>query len=228
VSAEIPVITIDGPSGVGKGTMARAVARQLGWHFLDSGALYRILALAARDAGVPAEDGARVAGLAPGLDIRFALNRADSESIEVDGRDCTAEVRAESTGNLASLIAVHPAVRQALMERQRAFRQWPGLVADGRDMGTVVFPDAGLKVFLDASAEERARRRMLQLSAAGETATLSNLCAEIRERDVRDRQRPHSPLQPADDAVVIDTTELPPDAVLSRIEELLKARGYAR
>lgn len=224
----IPVIAIDGPSGVGKGTVARAVARKLGWHFLDSGALYRILALAAQDAGIPAQDEAAVARLAPRLNIKFGTQQSDDESIIVDGKEQSARVRAETAGALASVIAVHPKVRAALLERQRAFRQPPGLVADGRDMGTVVFPDAGLKIFLDASADERARRRMIQLRKAGIESNIAALREEIRERDVRDRSRTVSPLKPADDAVTIDTTELPVESVLARVEQLIEARAYAR
>jgi len=231
VKGAAPVIAIDGPSGVGKGTMARALARRLGWHFLDSGALYRILALAARDAGVRLEDAAAVAALAPSLAIRFAVGEEDR--IELNGRDVTAEVRAETTGSLASVVAALPAVRAALLARQRDFRRPPGLVADGRDMGTVVFPDAPVKVFLEATPEERARRRLRQLVQGGQlredeqNVKLSSLCAEIRERDLRDRNRTHSPLKAAADAVVIDTTQLPPDAVLKRIEELIMAQGFA-
>ena len=227
MSGTIPVIAIDGPSGVGKGTVARALARQLGWHLLDSGALYRILAVSADRAGMDLEDAERVAALAPRLHIKFEAQDTDAEHITVDRHDLTAAIRTETAGKLASVIAVHPAVRAALLERQRAFRQPPGLVADGRDMGTVVFPDASLKIFLDASPEERARRRWKQLSEAGINATLSNLCAEIRARDVRDRTRSHSPLKPASDAVVIDTTELSVEGVLSRVRSLIVARGYA-
>ena len=215
-----PVIAIDGPSGVGKGTVARALARKLGWHFLDSGALYRILALSAQKHGIPLEQATRVAALAPGLDIRF--DPGERDRILVNGEDATALVRAETTGQSASQIAAQPEVRAALLQRQRAFRVAPGLVADGRDMGTVVFPDAALKVFLDATPEERARRRFRQLRAAGIEARMRALCTEIRERDVSDRNRPHSPLVAAPDAVVIDTTELPAEMVISRIEELLK------
>ena len=222
-----PVIAIDGPSGVGKGTAARAVARRLDWHFLDSGALYRVLAIAAQSQGISLQDGAGLAKICAGLNIRFIVEDDDKEHILLDGYDITSGVRTEQTGALASTVAALPEVRAALLGRQRAFRQPPGLVADGRDMGTVVFPDAVLKMFLDASPEERARRRFDQLSKAGINAKLSNLCDEIRERDVRDRTRSHSPLKAAADAVTIDTTELPIAGVLSRIESLLIARGYA-
>ena len=217
----IPVIAIDGPSGVGKGTVARALAKKLGWNFLDSGALYRILALAARNAGVPLEQASAVAALAADLRIRFD----EAGSTFLDGKDCSGELRTEAAGARASTIAVFPEVRAALLRRQRAFRESPGLVADGRDMGTVVFTDALLKVFLDASAEERARRRLIQLKEMGREATIAPLLAEIRARDERDRNRSTAPLKPAVDAEVIDTTAISADGVLQKIFDLATSRG---
>lgn len=224
----IPVIAIDGPSGVGKGTAAKAVARKLGWHFLDSGALYRILAVAADQAKVDLADAVSVAALAPKLDIRFDVKADDSERIVVNGDEFAGRIRTEAAGAMASSIAVLPQVRAALLERQKSFRKSPGLVADGRDMGTVVFPDSGLKVFLDASIDERARRRMIQLRKAGIEPNMRALREEIRERDVRDRTRAVSPLKAADDAVTIDTTQLSIESVLEHIGTLIVARGYAR
>ena len=225
-SSAVPVITVDGPSGVGKGTVSRGLAEKLGWHRLDSGALYRILALAAVDAGVSLRDTDAVAALAPKLDIRFTGDHEDNEAIWVDGRNLRDRVRAEATGGLASQIAAAPAVRAALLQRQKDFRVAPGLIGDGRDMGTVVFPDAALKLFLTASAGERARRRLRQLSAAGQSAILEDLCTEISTRDERDRTRSVAPLVPASDAILIDTTFLSPTQVAERIDDLLKDRGF--
>lgn len=226
--SSVPVIAVDGPSGVGKGLVTRWLAMRLpGWHRLDSGALYRILALAAQRRGVDLRDLAAVAALAPALDIRFAGTTEEDEAILVGGVDWTQDVRRESTGALASQIAADPGVRAALLQRQKDFRCAPGLIADGRDMGTVVFPDARLKIFMDASVEERAQRRFKQLSAKGITATLAPLCEEIRARDERDRTRPVAPLVPANDAQLIDTTGLSPDAVLARVEALLQAAQLA-
>jgi cytidylate kinase len=221
----VPVIAVDGPSGAGKGLVTRMLAERLGWHRLDSGALYRILALTAQDAGVDLADGAAVAALEPGLVIRFAGRGESDERIFVGTRDWTIRVRAETAGELASRIAVLPQVRAALLQRQREFRRPPGLVADGRDMGTVVFPDARLKIFLDASAQARAERRRLQLREHGTDASLIDLCAEVGTRDERDRSRALAPLAAAADAVVLDTTQMKPAEVLAAIEELLRSRG---
>ena len=219
------VITIDGPSGSGKGTLAEALARRLGWHLLDSGALYRIVALAAAQREVGIEDGAGLAEMARELDIEFRPGDG-GVAVRLDGRDVSLEIRAESVSANASRVAALGAVRGALLERQRGFRRAPGLVADGRDMGTVVFPDARLKVFLEASPEERAARRLKQLIDKGLGGSLRALLAGIRERDERDRQRVESPLVPAADAVVIDSTALGVDAVEQRVWQLIEARGF--
>jgi len=224
--AVIPVIAVDGPSGVGKGMVTRWLSARLAWHRLDSGALYRILALAAQRAGIDLVDVIAVAKIAATLEIEFAGASEAEEAILVDGENWTAAVRAEATGGLASQIAVAPAVRAALLERQKAFRRSPGLVADGRDMGTVVFPDAALKLFIEASAEERARRRFLQLgglelSGEAASATLRALCGEVRARDERDRSRSVAPLVPANDAIIVDTTQLKPAEVLAEIDRIL-------
>ena len=211
-----PVLTIDGPSGSGKGTIARRVAVALGWRLLDSGALYRLVALAAARAGVVLDEADAVADLAAGLKAWFASAADGSERIELDGEDVTALVRSEDCGARASIVAALPAVREALLERQRAFRQPPGLVADGRDMGTRVFPDAGLKVFLTASAEERARRRYKQLKDKGIDVSLAALSQAIGDRDRRDAERRIAPLKAADDARVLDSSGLSVAAV-SRI-----------
>ncbi|MBY8965097.1 (d)CMP kinase [Algiphilus sp.] len=216
MSGAIPHCTIDGPSGVGKGTAAKWLATRLGWHLLDSGAMYRVAGIAAEQAGVALEDPEAVAAVVHEMQVRFDGDSA-SDRIALNGQDITAAVREEGAGMLASRIAVFPEVRDALLDAQRAFLQRPGLVADGRDMGSVVFPDAPLKIFLDASAEERARRRCQQLRQAGMPAILADVLTDIRARDARDRGRKVAPLKAAKDAVVIDTTELPIDAVCERI-----------
>jgi cytidylate kinase len=213
----VPVIAIDGPSGSGKGTVCRIIAERLGWHLLDSGALYRLTALAGAARGLDPADEPGHAAIAARLDVRFEVDGTGSERVLLDGRDVTRELRAEVTGNMASVVAVMPSVRAALLARQRAFAEPPGLVADGRDMGTVVFPSAGLKVFLTASAEERARRRYNQLKEKGLAANLAGLSQEILERDRRDSARSVAPLRPAADAVVIDSTGIPVDEVVKRI-----------
>jgi len=219
-SESIPVVTVDGPSGSGKGTISQRVADALGWHFLDSGALYRLLALAAERRGIPLDDEPRLAALAGELDVRFP----PGDGVYLDGEQVEAAIRTETCGNAASQVAVLPAVRAALLDRQRAFRQAPGLVADGRDMGTVVFPEAPVKIFLTASAEERARRRYKQLKEKGLDANLASLVDEIAERDRRDASRPVAPLKPAPDAHVVDTTALDIDGTVARVREIVAAR----
>lgn len=225
MTPQAPVIAVDGPSGVGKGMVTRALTRRLGWHLLDSGALYRALALVAQAAGVDLEDASRVAALAADMRLRFESAADGSEFIRLNGKDVTRELRSETTGGLASKIASKPLIRDVLFERQRQFRQPPGLIADGRDMGTVVFPDAMLKIFLEASAEARALRRQRQLSESGQNVNLDDLRVEIIQRDQRDRGRVVSPLVPARDAVTMDTTLLTPEQVLAEVDALLKSRG---
>jgi cytidylate kinase len=217
-----PVLAIDGPSGSGKGTIAREVASTLGFHLLDSGALYRLVALAGRDAGVADEPG--LAALASRIEILFGADREGGERITLGGKDVTDEVRLETTGALASKVAALPAVRTALLARQHGFRRPPGLVADGRDMGTVVFPDAPLKVFLTASPEERAKRRHNQLIDKGNADSLAALSRDIAERDARDSTRVVAPLRPAPDAVVIDTTGVSVADIVGRVLDLARIR----
>ena len=205
----IPIIAIDGPAASGKGTVAASVARALGFHLLDSGALYRLVALKALQTQAGLDDPSTLAELATLLDVRFTDGR-----ILQDGHDVTEAIRAEPVSEAASRVAVHPAVRQALIDRQRAFREPPGLVADGRDMGTVIFPEASLKVYVTATPEERARRRHKQLIEKGISVTIDGLLRDIRERDARDAGRVAAPLEPAPEALVLDTTRLSPgDAV---------------
>lgn len=222
------VIAVDGPGGAGKGTLCYSLARDLGWHMLDSGALYRVTAHAALAAGVDLADERALANLASDLRLRFRPAAEGLTAVELDGADISAAIRTEACGAAASKVAAMPAVRAALLERQRAFAEPPGLVADGRDMGTVVFPDAALKLFLTASAEARARRRQRQLMARGESATLARLLETIEERDARDRNRSVAPLLPADDALVIDSTSLSADEVLAQVLNEVRARHLAR
>lgn len=212
-AAAAPVLAIDGPSGSGKGTISRAVARSLGWHFLDSGALYRLAGLAAQRAGLLDASDAGVAALAAGMAVRFEDRPGGEERIWLDGEDVTRLVRTEECGRLASSVAAVPAVRQALLGLQRGFRRPPGLVADGRDMGTAVFPDAFLKVFLTASPGTRAQRRHKQLKDKGIDVSLPRLSRDIEDRDRRDSERTVAPLRPADDARLLDSSNLTIDEV---------------
>jgi CMP/dCMP kinase len=221
---EPPVVAVDGPSGSGKGTVSRQLAVRLGWHYLDSGALYRLVALAALRKRVDLGDAHGLASLATGLNVRFAP-AGELERVYLDNAEVAAELRTEQTGEAASRVAAVPAVRTALLQRQRDFARWPGLVADGRDMGSVVFPTATLKVFLTASAEERAMRRHKQLKEKGIDVSLPDLSWDIAQRDARDANRTVAPLRPAPEAHVIDSTSLSPGEVVARILEWLAAVG---
>ncbi|HEX7682040.1 MAG TPA: (d)CMP kinase [Trinickia sp.] len=216
---QTPVIAIDGPTASGKGTVAALVAAQLGFHLLDSGALYRLAALASMRYGVDAADSAALSALIGDLHITFREGCA-----QLDGVDVSNEIRAEEVGNRASAIAVHQDVRTALVARQRAFRKEPGLVADGRDMGTVIFPDAVLKVFLTASVEARAARRYKQLIQKGFSANIDNLLRDLRERDERDSNRAVAPLKPAADAKLLDTSSLSIDQAVIEVVNWYQAR----
>jgi CMP/dCMP kinase len=212
-----PIVTIDGPSGSGKGTISRRVALRAGWHLLDSGALYRLVALAGVKAGLGAEDVAGHSRVAGSMDVRFSVGPDDRELVLLSGEDVSGQIRSEEAGAGASRVAAWPAVRSALLARQRAFAQPPGLVADGRDMGTIVFPAADLKIFLTASPEERALRRYKQLKDKGSDVSLAALSREITERDRRDSTRAVAPLKPAPDAEVIDSTGLTIEQVVEKV-----------
>jgi cytidylate kinase len=223
-SATVPVITIDGPSSSGKGTISRLVANRVGWHLLDSGALYRLVALAGLKRKLDPDDVEEHVAIARALKVEFG-SLAGEERVFLDGVDVTGEIRTEQAGAGASRVAAWPAVRTALTDRQRAFATPPGLVADGRDMGTVIFPDARLKVFLTATADERAQRRHKQLIGKGSAASLAALSREIAERDLRDSTRQVAPLKPAPDAQLLDSTGLSIDAVVERVLSLGRERG---
>lgn len=214
-----PVITIDGPSGSGKGTISRLLAKDLGWHMLDSGALYRVLAQYVLQHNCAFDDVIKITHLAAVLPAEFV-----DTQVLLAGEDVTKHIRSEACSDVASRIAVLPQVREALLARQRAFAQKPGLVADGRDMGTVVFPEAILKIYLDASVEERAKRRFLQLKEGGYSVTLQDLVTDLIQRDVRDKTRAVAPLKPADDAIIIDSSTMSIEEVLIEIKSLVRQR----
>lgn len=221
MTAVAPVITIDGPSGAGKGTLCKAMAEKLRWHLLDSGAIYRVLALAALHYQVDITSEEALVPIASHLDVRFVSNSGEME-VFLEGEDVSSEIRTQNVSNTASKVAAFPRAREALLRRQRGFRKLPGLIADGRDMGTVVFPDAPVKIFLDASSEERANRRMLQSQEKGFSVNFERLLSEMKERDECDRNRAIASLVPADDALVLDSTTMSIEQV---IEIALK---YAR
>lgn len=222
---QVPVITVDGPSGSGKGTICQLLARELGWQLLDSGALYRLVGLAARHHGVELDDQEALVVLAAHLDVQFVAREDDTVQIILEGEEVTDAIRTEAVGKDASIVAALPEVRDALLGRQRAFAELPGLIADGRDMGTVVFPEASLKVYLDASAEERAVRRYNQLINKGLDASLQAILEDIQARDDRDMNRSVAPLKPAADAVILDTTKMSIDEVLAAVMDEARHKG---
>ena len=221
MNASVPVITLDGPGGAGKGTVCLLLAKKLGWHMLDSGSLYRLTALEALRKDVHSEP--QLIEIAEKMDIEYVPDNGQLQVL-LDGRDVTDAIRAEAVGSRASEVAAIAGVRQALLERQRAFAAAPGLLADGRDMGTVVFPQAQLKIFLTASPEERAKRRYKQLKEKGIDANLPELVAELEARDKRDCERSAAPLKAADDAIVLDTTEMSIDQVVEQVMQLASQR----
>ncbi|MFB0981787.1 MAG: (d)CMP kinase [Alteromonadaceae bacterium] len=214
---QIPIITIDGPSGAGKGTAARLVAEQLGWHLLDSGAIYRVLAVATLHHQLSIEEEEPLIPIAAHLDVQFEITSEGQGKVILEGEDVSRSIRTEEVGAIASKIAAYPRVREALLRRQRAFKVAPGLVADGRDMGTIVFVDAPVKVFLTASAEERAQRRFNQLKENGFDVKIGRLLDDIRQRDERDQTRTVAPLIPAEGALIVDSTDLSIDEVVTKI-----------
>lgn len=218
-----PVVTVDGPSGAGKGTLSSLLASKLGWHFLDSGAIYRVLAVATLHHDLPCDDEESIVPLATGLDVSFETE-GEGTRIILEGEDVTDDIRTEQVGAVASKVAALPRVREALMRRQRAFQHEPGLVADGRDMGTVVFPDAVVKIFLTASAEARAERRYAQLKEKGMDVNIARLLTDIQARDERDTQRAVAPLVPAEDAVIIDSTDLDISQVFEKAMDVINSR----
>lgn len=219
----VPVITIDGPSGAGKGTVCRLLAQKLGWEILDSGAIYRVLALASIHHQIESGDEESLIPLAAHLDVQFVATD-NGAKIVLEGEEVTRLIRTEEVGGVASQIAALPRVREALLRRQRAFRQDPGLIADGRDMGTVVFKDAFVKVFLTASAEERANRRFLELKGKGHDVKIGDLLTEIQARDDRDMNRSVAPMVPADDAISIDSTNLTAQQVFEQLIEIVEQK----
>lgn len=222
-----PVITIDGPSGTGKGTLCHRLAKQLAWNFLDSGAIYRVLALGARRQAIDFNSVELLANYAKSLDFYFELDAKNTSHIYLDNRNCTLEIRSEQCAHDASTIATIPLIRDALLMRQRQFATWPGLVADGRDMGTVVFPDAIIKIYLDAKLEERSKRRYFQLKNAENNVSLAQVATDLMARDTRDTAREYAPLKAASDAIQIDTTERSIDEVFELVLDLVARASLA-